>query len=45
MSAFWHAFADMYAVETGGELVVDRGEGVHVWDEAKRRYLDATAAL
>jgi adenosylmethionine-8-amino-7-oxononanoate aminotransferase len=45
VSAFWHAFADMHAVESGGELVVDRGEGVHVWDEDGRRYLDATAAL
>lgn len=45
MGAFWHAFADMHAVETGGELVIDRGEGVHVWDEAGHRYLDATAAL
>ena len=45
MSAFWHAFADMHAVETGGELVVDRGEGVHVWDEGGKRYVDATAAL
>jgi adenosylmethionine-8-amino-7-oxononanoate aminotransferase len=45
MGTFWHSFADMAAVETGGELVVDRGEGVHVWDEQGRRYLDATAAL
>ena len=45
MSAFWHPFADMHAVETDGELVVDRGEGVHVWDEEGRRYLDATASL
>jgi adenosylmethionine-8-amino-7-oxononanoate aminotransferase len=45
VSAFWHAFADMHAVESGGELVVDRGEGVHVWDEEGHRYLDATAAL
>ncbi len=45
MNAFWHAFADMHAVESRGELVVDRGEGVHVWDEDGRRYLDATAAL
>jgi adenosylmethionine-8-amino-7-oxononanoate aminotransferase len=35
----------MAAVETAGELVVDRSEGVHVWDEQGRRYLDATAAL
>jgi len=42
---FWHSFADMAAVESGGELVIDRGEGVHVWDEQGRRYLDATASL
>ncbi len=45
MSTFWHSFADMHAVQTGGELVVDRGEGVHVWDEGGKRYVDATAAL
>jgi putrescine aminotransferase len=45
MGTFWHAFADMHAVESGGELVIDRGEGVHVWDGVGRRYLDATAAL
>jgi adenosylmethionine-8-amino-7-oxononanoate aminotransferase len=45
MARFWHSFADMAVVETGGELVVDRGEGVHIWDEQGRRYLDATAGL
>jgi adenosylmethionine-8-amino-7-oxononanoate aminotransferase len=45
MSRFWHSFADMAAVEAGGEIVVDRGEGVYIWDEQGRRYLDATAAL
>jgi len=45
MTTFWHAFADMHAIETGGELVVDHGEGVHVWDEDGKRYVDATAAL
>ncbi|HEX9123252.1 MAG TPA: aspartate aminotransferase family protein [Actinomycetota bacterium] len=45
MTSFWHPFADMAVVEAGGELVIDRGEGVHVWDEGGRRYLDATAAL
>ena len=29
----------------GHEFVVDRGEGCYVWDEAGRRYLDATASL
>jgi adenosylmethionine-8-amino-7-oxononanoate aminotransferase len=35
----------MADLESAGELVIDRGEGVHVWDERGRRYLDATAAL
>lgn len=45
MGSFWHSFADMAALEAGGELVVDRGDGVHIWDEDGRRYLDATAGL
>src|SRR5919109_4861297 len=45
MTRFWHPVADMHAVATSGELILDRGEGVHVWDEAGRRYLDATASL
>ena len=45
MSSFWHSFADMAAVRAHGEIVVDRGERVHIWDEQGRRYLDATAAL
>ena len=45
MGRCWHSFADMASVEAGGELVIDRGEGVHVWDERGRRYLDATASL
>ncbi len=45
MSSFWHPFADMAAVEAGGELTLVRGEGAHVWDDAGRRYLDATASL
>jgi adenosylmethionine-8-amino-7-oxononanoate aminotransferase len=45
MTRFWHSFADMAAVERGGELVIERGEGVYVWDEDGRRYVDATAGL
>lgn len=44
MSAFWHPFADMGAVE-GHEMIIDRGEGIYVFDEQGRRYLDATASL
>jgi putrescine aminotransferase len=45
MSHFWHPFADMAAVSARGELVLVRGDGVRVWDESGRRYLDATAGL
>ena len=45
MTRFWHPVADMSAVAASGELLLDRAEGVHVWDEAGTRYLDATAAL
>jgi adenosylmethionine-8-amino-7-oxononanoate aminotransferase len=40
----WHPFADMHAVR-GNELVIARGDGVYVWDEAGNRYLDGTASL
>jgi putrescine aminotransferase len=45
MTTFWHPFADMAALEAGGELTVVRGEGSHVWDASGTRYLDATAGL
>jgi len=45
VGSFWHSFADMSLVEQHGELVIDRGEGAYIWDEAGRRYLDATASL
>jgi putrescine---pyruvate transaminase len=41
---FWHPFADMGAVSES-ELVIDRGEGVWVFDTDGNRYLDATASL
>lgn len=44
MGHLWHPFADMAEV-SGAELVIARGEDVWVWDEAGRRYLDATASL
>jgi putrescine---pyruvate transaminase len=41
---FWHPFADMGAVSER-ELVIDRGEGVWVFDTDGNRYLDGTASL
>src|SRR4051795_11343841 len=45
MGALWHPFSDMGAIESGGEFVITRGEGVRVWDDSGRSYLDATAGL
>ena len=45
MTRFWHPFADMARVVADGELVLERGEGVRVWDTEGRSYLDSTAAL
>lgn len=45
MTHFWHPFADMASVLANGPLTLVRGEGVHVWDDQDRRYLDATASL
>ncbi len=41
---FWHPFADMGAVSQR-ELLIERGEGVYVFDSEGTRYLDATASL
>jgi adenosylmethionine-8-amino-7-oxononanoate aminotransferase len=40
----WHPFADMHAVR-GAEMVIDRGDGVWVYDADGNRYLDGTASL
>jgi adenosylmethionine-8-amino-7-oxononanoate aminotransferase len=45
MGALWHPFSDMGAIESGGEFVITRGEGVRVFDDSGRSYLDATAGL
>jgi putrescine---pyruvate transaminase len=43
-TTLWHPFADMAAVRTG-EFVIVRGEGVWLFDESGRRYLDGSASL
>jgi putrescine aminotransferase len=44
LTALWHPFADMSAVD-GNELVLVRGEGVFGWDDQGRRYLDGASSL
>jgi adenosylmethionine-8-amino-7-oxononanoate aminotransferase len=44
MSSFWHPFAEMAKVQHD-PFIIDRGEGIYVYDEAGRQYLDAAASL
>lgn len=44
MGSFWHPFADMSKVQHA-PFIVDRGEGIYVFDEEGNRYLDAAASL
>ena len=44
MGSFWHPFADMSKVQHA-PFIIDRGEGIYVFDESGRRYLDAAASL
>ena len=44
MTSFWHPFAEMNTVQHDS-FVVDRGEGIYVFDEDGKRYLDAAASL
>jgi putrescine---pyruvate transaminase len=43
-TSLWHPFADMAAVN-GHEFTASRGEGVYVFDQGGRRYIDAAAGL
>ncbi|WP_298210720.1 aspartate aminotransferase family protein [Ferrimicrobium sp.] len=44
MSNFWHPFGQLYQASHDA-VIFDHGEGVYVFDESGRRYLDGTAAL
>lgn len=44
MGSFWHPFAEMSKVQHA-PFVIDRGEGIYVYDENGNRYLDAAASL
>ena len=44
MTHFWHPFAEMSKVQHQ-PFIVDRGEGIYVYDEDGNRYLDAAASL
>ncbi len=35
----------MHAVQASGELILERGEGCHLWDDRGNRYIDSTGGL
>ena len=41
----WGPYTQMSSLATTGPIVIDRAEGIYVWDESGRRYLDAHAGL
>lgn len=41
----WGPYTSMKSMQEHGPLVIDRAEGVYVWDEKGRQYLDAHAGL
>ena len=45
MTHFWHPVSDMHAVQATGELILERGEGCHVWDDKGNRYIDSTGGI
>jgi len=45
MTRFWHPVSDMHAVQASGELILERGEGCHLWDDKGNRYIDSTGGL
>jgi 4-aminobutyrate--pyruvate transaminase len=40
-----HPYTDLVAHQEIGPMVIARGEGVHVWDDSGKRYIDALAGL
>ncbi|MHB1611496.1 MAG: aminotransferase family protein [Sulfobacillus sp.] len=41
----WGPYTQMSSLKETGPMIIDRAQGVYVWDEAGRRYLDAHAGL
>lgn len=44
-SAFLHAFSHIPTLEQSGPVIVDRGEGVYIFDDRGRRYLEGNSGL
>jgi 4-aminobutyrate--pyruvate transaminase len=45
MDALLHPTTELASHRTIGPLILNRGKGIHVWDEAGRQYVDGMAGL
>ncbi len=45
LAALWHPFTQHAMWEADDPLVIERGEGMHLYDSAGRRYLDGVSSL
>ena len=44
-SAFLHGFSHIPTLEQTGPLIVERGEGIYIYDDQGRRYLEGNSGL
>ena len=44
-SAFLHPFSHIPTLEEEGPVIIDRGEGVYMFDDNGRRYLEGNSGL
>ena len=44
-SAFLHPFSHIPTLEQSGPVIIERGEGIYVFDEGGRRYLEGNSGL
>ncbi|MFO1036277.1 MAG: aminotransferase [Geminicoccaceae bacterium] len=44
-SAFLHGFSHIPTLEQTGPVIVDRGEGIYIYDDQGRRYLEGNSGL
>ena len=40
-----HPYTDLQAHQVNGPMVISRGEGIYVWDDAGRKYIESVAGL
>ena len=44
-SAFMHPFSHIPTLEQSGPVIVDRGEGIYIYDDKGKKYLEGNSGL